>query len=121
MFCKFFIAILSAALCAQMPADYGRVLINMGYNVSHEPIETVEIIIPEKWNAVYRRYNALQAEGGFDLWPYRGKCCTRYTYAIEELNARGNVLVYRGEIIGGDICSITLDGIMLPLEKDKTK
>ncbi len=120
MFDKIIIAILSAALCAQS-ADYSRVLVNMGYAVSGEPIETVEVIIPEDWNAVYRRYNDLQAEGGFDLWPYRGRRCTRYTYAIPEQNARGNVLVYRGNVIGGDICSITLDGIMLPIEKDKLK
>ena len=115
---RIFMAFLCAAVCAAHPG-YSYILKNMGYSPSSEPVEIIELIIPEEWGAVYENYNELQKQGGFDLSAYKGQTCTRYTYDIPDLFARGNVLVVDGEIIGGDICSITLDGIMLPLEKDK--
>ena len=119
---KAFVA--AALLAVVFPAeagDYRYAIKGQGYIPSKEPAEVVEIHIPAQWDNVYNNYNALQKEGGFDLEPWKGRGCTRYTYLIPELNARGNVLVHGGVIIGGDICSITLDGIMLPLEKDKIK
>ena len=102
-------------------AQFCTIVKNMGYNCLDEPIEVCEINIPEEFNAVYLRYNELQKSGGYDLSLYRGKRCVRYTYLIPDKNARANILVYRGKIIGGDICSITLDGIMLPLQKSYEK
>ncbi len=119
MFKKFVLSVLSAAVMTAPSVDYSAVFRNMGYASSPEPIEIVEVNIPVQWDAVYENYNALQKQGGFDLAPYRGKTCRRYTYSIPEQFARGNVLVCDGEIIGGDICSITIDGIMIPIEKDK--
>lgn len=116
---RVFSIFLCAAVFSASAPDYSRVLVNMGYTPLGEPTEVAEVEIPVEWGAVYENYNALQKEGGFDLSPYKGKICTRYTYEIPEMFARGNILVYEGEIIGGDICSITIDGIMLPLEKDK--
>ena len=115
MFAAYALAI--AAALVRAPAGYSDVLINMGYSCGPEPAEVVELTIPEEWDAVYERYNALQLEGGYDLRPYKGCGCTRYTYLFEDLNARGNILVHNGVVIGGDVCSITLDGIMLPLKK----
>ena len=117
---KAFVA--AAILAVIFPAeagDYSYVIKSQGYAASKEPAEIVEVHIPEQWDSVYNNYNALQQEGGFDLEPWKGRTCTRYTYLIPELNARGNVLVHGGVVIGGDICSITLDGIMLPIEKDR--
>lgn len=115
-----FTAFLAAAVCAA-PRGYGFVFAGMGLAPSAEPIEVVEVTIPAEWGAVYENYNALQRRGGFDLEPYKGQNCLRYTYALPELNARGNVLVLGGKVIGGDICSITLDGIMLPLDRNEIK
>ncbi|MGN1097268.1 MAG: DUF4830 domain-containing protein [Clostridia bacterium] len=119
MFKNFVLALLFAALFTAAPKNYNRILLNMGYKAEENPSEIVEVTIPEEWDGVYNNYNALQMEGGFDLTPYKGRTCTRYTYEIPDKFARGNVLVYNGEVIGGDVCSITLDGIMLPIEKDK--
>lgn len=119
MLIKAFSAFLLAATLSA-PA-YWRVLENMGYNASRRACEAVELTIPKEWGKVFENYNELQKQGGFDLSPYKGKRCTRYTYEIPELNARGNILVLEGKVIGGDVCSITIDGIMLPIEKDKLK
>ena len=90
----------------------------MGYtDVEKEPFEVVDVKIPENFGKVYERYNELQKEGGYDLSLYKGKKCKRYTYNIPSLNARANILVYNGNIIGGDISGITIDSIMIPVEK----
>ncbi len=117
MFKQKLMAVFAAAVLLRPDADYSAVLVNMGYAPSPDPIEVVELTIPEVWGKVYENYNELQKRGGFDLTEYKGRRCVRYTYSLPELCARGNILVCDGEVIGGDICSITIDGIMLPLRK----
>lgn len=113
-------AVLSAVSASEVSCrDYSAIARNMGFfGVSAYPGEVCEVEIPESFTPVYERYNALQKEGGYDLSNYRGKKCVRYTYTIEDKNARLNVLVYNGNVIGGDICSVTLDGIMIPIKKE---
>lgn len=99
--------------------EYWRAAYDMGYeDISKTPLEIVSITIPDEFGKVYKRYNELLRTGGYDLSLYKGKKCTRYTYLIPSLNARANILVYNNEIIGGDISGITLDGIMIPIEKE---
>ena len=98
---------------------FSRTVKEMGYDdVSETPYEVVEFTIPTGFNEVYSRYNELLKTAGYDLSPYKGKLCKRYTYLIPSQNARANIIVYNGEIIGGDISSITLDGIMIPITKN---
>ena len=97
---------------------YYMIVKKMGYSdVSVTPDEIVAVYIPQEFNKVYRRYNELLKTAGYDLTPYRGKHCLRYTYYIPSLNARANILVYNGKVIGGDISGITLDGIMVPIKR----
>ncbi len=98
---------------------YYTIVRKMGYDdVSSQPVEIAEVVIPAEFNKVYQHYNNLLKEGGYDLTDYRGKKCLRYTYLIPSINARANILVYDGEIIGGDVSGITLDGIMIPIKKE---
>ncbi len=97
---------------------FSHIVKQMGYDdVSESPYEVVEFTIPEEFGPVYERYNNLLKEGGYDLSAYKGKKCHRYTYLIPSENARANIIVYDGKIIGGDISGITIDGIMLPIKK----
>ena len=96
---------------------FSQIVRDMGYEVGDAPFETVELVIPENFGSVYERYNNMLKEEGYDLTPYKGKKRTRYTYLIPSLNARANILVHNGKIIGGDISGITLDGIMIPIKK----
>ena len=90
----------------------------MGYeDVSNIPYEVENFTIPENFSEVYIRYNNLLKTAGYDLTPYKGKECKRYTYLIESINARANIIVCDGKIIGGDISGITLDGLMIPIDK----
>ncbi len=68
---------------------------------------------------VYNNYNNLQLEAGYDLSLYKGKDCIMYTYEIYNHpfgKAFAHIIVYKGEVIGGDISSVNLDGFMTALE-----
>lgn len=102
----------------EVPA-FSRIVREMGYDdVSEKPYEVVEFTIPMEFNNVWNNYNNLLRENGYDLAPFKGKKCKRYTYLIPSENARANIIVCDGEIIGGDISSITLDGIMVPIKSN---
>lgn len=98
--------------------SYFDVAIKMGYtDVEREPCEIEYITIPEKFWDVYTKYNELLKKEGYDLSYYKGERCIRYTYFIPSVNARANILVHNGKVIGGDICGITIDSIMIPIKK----
>lgn len=99
---------------------------SFGWEVSPDLPETAEITIPSKFNEVYKNYNSLQKSQGFDLKKYRGKAAVRYTYKIVNYPSESgefaenvviNLIVCEGKIIGGDVCSLELDGFMRGFEK----
>ena len=98
--------------------DRVKFLSQFGYEVSEDPIETVEITLPEKFDKVYAGYNELQKAQGLDLSKYRRKTVMRYTYEVKNYDGYNggkvlaNVIVYRGRIIGGDVCSADPQGFV---------
>lgn len=96
------------------PAD---LLSSLGYEFAENFTEKT-FTIPIEFDMVYNNYNELQKEAGYDLAPYMGKKCVMYTYEITNHpfgKANANIIVYKGEIIGGDISSVNLDGFMTGL------
>ncbi len=92
-------------------------LAQFGWEVEAEPLEIREVVIPETFDDVYNRYNALQQEQGMDLLPYAGKTCKQWIYRITNYPLSGEevravLLVYDGVVIGGDISSVELNGFM---------
>jgi hypothetical protein len=66
---------------------------------------------------VFAAYNELQRTQGLDLTPYAGKTVERYTYTVTNYNGfdgtvLANLLVYRGRVIGGDVCSADTNGFL---------
>ncbi len=91
---------------------------SLGYEVDETAISVKEITIPQEFSDVYRNYNALQNEAGFDLWDFRGKKATVYCYELsydKEVNV--HILVLENVIIGGDVSEIKFSGEMKPLKK----
>jgi len=79
-----------------------------GWEVSTSPVESGQVRIPEKQTEVYERYNALQKSQGYDLTQYAGKTVMRYVYKVNNFEGStdpvyATVLVYKNQIIGGDI------------------
>ena len=87
-----------------------------GWEVNTNPVEVKEVIIPLEFTDVYTNYNAIQKKQGFDLETYKGKRVKLWTYAVKnypnQSDVYANLLVYDGNVIGGDICSVELDGFM---------
>jgi hypothetical protein len=113
----------TASLTAVVKNNEQRVayLNSLGWEVEPEPIEEQAVVIPREFTSVYKDYNELQMSQGFDLSKYGGIEATRYTYKVLNYpNATGNVvadiIVYRSEVIAGDVQSNTLDGFMAGLK-----
>lgn len=110
-------AVPEAELCNQY-------LISLGY-ATDGLLESSESVIPAVPDKSYENYQKLQKQAGWDLSSYRGRKVMRYSYSLsnfpgEAEGVRANILVCDGEIIGGDICTVALDGFMvalLPREK----
>ena len=92
-----------------------------GWAVSAEPISVEELIIPEEFDETYTQYLALQEGQGFDLTDYRGKRVKRYTYEVTnyptgETGVQAGLLIFRNNVIGGDVLSAQLGGFIHGLE-----
>jgi hypothetical protein len=96
--------------------DIPGFLSGYGWVTESAPYETKEVTIPASFSAVYNEYNEMQKQQGFDLSQYRGEKATQFTYRITNHPAEGdvfaNVIVINNRIVGGDICSHTLDGFL---------
>ena len=94
---------------------------SFGWEVSTEVVEE-NIVIPMEFNKVYEDYNKLQRSQGYDLRDFRGESATKFTYQITNypkpadgdfpINIVANILVFEGKIIGGDVCSMELNGFL---------
>ena len=94
---------------------------NLGWQVEEQTIEEQSVVIPKEFNEVYAKYNEIQVTQGFDLSKYAGVEAKRYTYRIinypeTDVAAVADIIVYRNEIIAGDVQSNKLDGFMVGLK-----
>lgn len=99
---------------------------SLGWEVTPEPTEVIEITIPQNFNEVYNNYNSLQKSQGFDLTRYRGVRAKRWTYNITNYpnvkeGVRANLIVYNGTLIGGDVSSVESNGFMQGLRVGNVK
>lgn len=88
-----------------------------GWEVEAEPVEVSEIVIPKEFDEVYKSYNAMQQQQGYDLSKYQNKRCKRYIYKVtnypgETGEVQINLIVYKNKVIGGDVAAVDLQGFM---------
>ncbi|MGM9551827.1 MAG: DUF4830 domain-containing protein [Clostridia bacterium] len=103
-----------SAFKEQSPKDF---LTALGYEFS-ENYSKKTFTIPKEFDMVYNNYNEIQKEAGFDLENFKGKECVMYTYEIYNHpfgKCNANIIMYKNEIIGGDISSVSIDGFMTGL------
>lgn len=96
-------------------------LSQFGWEVESVPIEEAKVTIPSEFDKVFVGYNELQKQQGLDLSKYKNKDVMRYTYKITnypdyEGTVYANILVYRGKVIGGDVCTADVNGFVLTLD-----
>ncbi len=88
-----------------------------GWEVKEAPIDEATVTVPSKFDTVFAGYNELQRLQGLDLSRYKRKEVTRYTYQVTNYEGYdgkvlANLIVYRGRVIGGDICTESSDGFI---------
>ena len=97
---------------------------NMGWDVSTSPTESGQVKIPKEQSQVYERYNALQKSQGYDLSQFAGKTVMRYVYKINNFPGAtepvyATILVYKNQIIGGDITDTGAKGVVQGFKKQE--
>ena len=98
----------------------------LGWEVSTSPTESSQVRIPKEQSQVYERYNALQKSQGYDLTQYAGKTVMRYVYKVNNYPGAtepvyATLLVYKNQIIGGDITDTAAKGTIQGLLKQATQ
>ena len=86
-----------------------------GWEVTTSPVESTQVRIPTETSEVFDRYNQLQQAQGYDLTKYAGKKAMRYVYKVTNYPGAtdpvfATVLVYKNQIIGGDITNTASGG-----------
>ena len=112
------------AAATSVAGNDGRVafLQSLGWEVSASPVESGQVRIPKDQKPIFARYNDLQKSAGFDLSQYADKTVMRYVYKVNNYPSAtepvyATVLVYKDQIIGGDITDTAAQGAMRPLTK----
>ena len=113
-----------ATAAPSVAANEGRVhfLQNLGWEVNASPAESGQVRIPTEQNQIFARYNELQKSAGYDLSQYAGKTVMRYVYKVTNFPGAtepvyATLLVYKDQVIGGDITDTAAKGTMQALVK----
>ena len=104
-------------------------LSDLGWTVSEKETDCKIIKIPSKFNAVYNVYNKIQKQQGFNLADFKGETVELYTYEVYNYpdnpkNIVVHLIVCKGTLIGGDVCSTQSDGFihgLMPVDKKGMK
>lgn len=99
---------------------------SFGWEVANSPVESGQVRIPETASEVFDRYNRLQKSQGYDLSVYGGKNVMRYVYSVSNYPdaaepVYATVLVYKNQVIGGDITNTAAGGKVQGFKKNEPK
>ncbi len=101
-----------------------KFLTDYGWDISTSPVESSQVRIPDQQSEIYERYNALQKSQGYDLSQYGGKTVMRYVYKINNYPGAtepvyATLLVYKNQVIGGDITNTAAKGVVQGFKKQE--
>ncbi len=101
--------------------DLHAFITSLGIEVKTPAYNSTEVDLPKVFDAVYKKYNDIQKQQGFDLSKYRGKTLHRYTFEITNYPSpdpaqTGKVyltlFVHKNKVVGGDISSRDYGGFV---------
>ncbi len=109
-----------AGIAAGTEAERVAYLEGLGWQVDPEPIETLDLQLPEDMSTTWRDYAALQTGQDFPFTDYAGKNVRRYTYRVNNYPAvtkgvQANLYVAGDILIGGDIIATGQNGFQREL------
>ena len=93
-----------------------------GWEIEAQPVKEQQVTIPADFDKVFAEYNEIQRKQGLDLSSFKKKNVMRYTYVVKNYpdydgDVYINILVYRNNVIGGDICSADVNGFVHGFER----
>ena len=108
-------------ILAATDADRIAFLEDLGWQVDGEPMETLDLQLPEDLADSWAEYVALQTGQGLPFANYAGQNVRRYTYRINNYpsvtkGVQANLYLCGDEIIGGDIISTGKNGFQAGLQ-----
>ena len=111
--------VLSAHYRVDTTAGRQAYLHTLGWDIDPMSEDVRETDVPEAFDRVTARYNALQREQGFDLMPYAGKHVSIVTYTLADEPDTFVVLwICDGIVIAGDVHTAAMDGWMKGIIQD---
>ena len=110
----------SIRLAAATAQERQAFLSQFGWEAGEDPLEVSEVIIPAEFDETYSKYNEIQKAQNMDLGSFAGKRVKRWTYEIRNYPGyegkpgvvQANLLIDKGVVIAGDICSLELGGFL---------
>lgn len=80
----------------------------LGWQVEPQPIETLELQLPEKLEGEWSAYAKLQTGQGLPFADFAGQVVKRYTYTVTNYpdipkGVQANLYLWGEQIIGGDV------------------
>ena len=80
----------------------------LGWQVEPQPIETLDLQLPEKLEGEWDAYAKLQKGQGLPFSEFAGQAVKRYTYTVTNYpeipqGVQANLYLWGGQIIGGDV------------------
>ena len=103
-------------------ADGAAFLAQFGWEVDPTPTEQTTVTIPAEFDKIFSAYNEIQRAQGLDLCAYSGRTVQRYTFRVTNYEGYdgtvlANLLIWRGRVIGGDICTAQQQGFLHGFQK----
>ena len=95
-------------------------LTSLGWAVEEQPVETLDLLLPEKLTEDWADYARLQKEQNLPFSDFAGQSVKRYTYAVTNYpgiaqGVQANLFVCGDQLIGGDIISLGENGFQTGL------
>ena len=101
----------------------GRIkyLSTLGWEADVSTEECKYVLIPKEFEGVMLSYSKLQTEQGYEFASFGGLECKQYTYVVTNYPASdepvyATLYIKGGRVIGGDIHSASIDGLMHTLK-----
>ena len=115
----------SDPIIASTPEQQITYLTQLGWQVETNPIETLDLQLPDDLKADYADYCKLQDEQHLPFSQFAGQTVKRYTYTVTnypgiERGVQANLYLCGDQIIGGDIISTGEDGFQAGLSFPET-
>ena len=101
-------------------------LTSLGWQITPEPLETLDMTLPDTWDEAWEAYGKMQAEQGLPFADFAGATVRRVTFAVTNYphiadGVQANLYLAGEQLIGGDIIFMGQGGFQTDLRYPKEK